>query len=107
MSALMRTVWSVIDTSPPELLHEIVLIDDGSGTDEITKLLPEYLKYRLDGYNVHLHRYEKQGGLIFARQEGKSSDICHWQWNVCFHYTVCFFNKWPQTKCKVTFDSSF
>jgi len=70
MSALMRTVWSVIDTSPPELLHEIVLIDDGSGTDEITKLLPEYLKYRLDGYNVHLHRYEKQGGLIFARQEG-------------------------------------
>ena len=70
MSALMRTVWSVIEQSPPELLHEIVLIDDGSGSEEITKLLPAYLKYRLVGHNVHLHRYEKQGGLIFARQEG-------------------------------------
>jgi len=70
MSALMRTVWSVIDQSHPQLLHEIVLIDDGSGTDEITKLLPQYIKYRLNGYNVHLHRNEDQGGLIFARQEG-------------------------------------
>jgi len=73
MSALMRTVWSVIQESPPELLHEIVLIDDGSGTEEITQLLPQYLKHRLKKglqTNVHLHRYEKQGGLIFARQEG-------------------------------------
>ena len=23
------------------------------------------------------------------------------------HFTVCFFGKWPQTKCKVTFDTSF
>ena len=39
LSALLRTVHSVIDQSPPEMLHEVVLIDDGSGSDEITKVL--------------------------------------------------------------------
>jgi hypothetical protein len=29
------------------MLEEIVLIDDGSNTTEITKLLPLYLKHRL------------------------------------------------------------
>jgi polypeptide N-acetylgalactosaminyltransferase len=29
-STLLRTVWSVLDTSPAELLEEVVLIDDGS-----------------------------------------------------------------------------
>ena len=29
-SVLLRTVHSVINTSPPELLQEVVLIDDGS-----------------------------------------------------------------------------
>ena len=38
LSALMRTVHSVIDQTPPELLHEIVLIDDGSGSEEITQV---------------------------------------------------------------------
>ena len=36
LSALLRTVHSVIDQTPLELLHEIVLIDDGSGSEEIT-----------------------------------------------------------------------
>ena len=38
LSALMRTVHSVIDQTPPELLHEVVLIDDGSGSEEITQV---------------------------------------------------------------------
>ena len=28
--ALLRTIHSVIDGSPPELIHEIILVDDGS-----------------------------------------------------------------------------
>ena len=39
LSALMRTVHSVIDQTPPEMLHEVVLIDDGSGSEEITKVI--------------------------------------------------------------------
>ena len=38
LSALMRTVHSVIAQTPPELLHEVVLIDDGSGSEEITQV---------------------------------------------------------------------
>ena len=95
MSALMRTVWSVIDQSPPDLLHEIVLIDDGSGTEEITVLLPEYIKYRLNGYNVHLHRYEKQGGLIFARQEGEAQFYRDCRYNIP---QLGFFSQVPNTR---------
>ena len=38
LSALMRTVYSVIDQTPSTLLHEIVLIDDGSGSEEIVEV---------------------------------------------------------------------
>ena len=38
LSALMRTVHSVIDQTPPTFLHEVVLIDDGSGSEEIVEV---------------------------------------------------------------------
>ena len=38
LSALLRTVHSVIDQTPSQLLHEVVLIDDGSGSEEITQV---------------------------------------------------------------------
>ena len=38
LSALMRTVHSVIEQTPADLLHEVVLIDDGSGSEEITQV---------------------------------------------------------------------
>ena len=50
-SALIRTVWSVINQTPKRLLHEIVLIDDGSQNEEIKDLLPLYVEYRLNRYN--------------------------------------------------------
>ena len=46
LSALMRTVHSVIDQTPSELLHEVVLIDDGSGSEEITQV---HNGYHLEG----------------------------------------------------------
>ena len=33
-SVLLRTMYSVIDTSPPELLKEIILVDDASDLRE-------------------------------------------------------------------------
>ena len=38
LSALMRTVHSVLDQTRPELLHEVVLIDNGSESEEITQV---------------------------------------------------------------------
>ncbi|KAL7678087.1 hypothetical protein ACOME3_004316 [Neoechinorhynchus agilis] len=66
-SALLRTIHSVIDNSPPRLLKEIILVDDCSTRD--------YLKSPLDDYisalkKVRIVRLEKRQGLIRARLEG-------------------------------------
>ena len=50
LSALMRTVHSVIDQTPQELLHEVVLIDDGSGSEEIVEV-GNLINYSLRIYN--------------------------------------------------------
>ena len=47
LSALLRTVWSVLDRTPPRILHEVVLVDDGSNHTDITQVLPAYIKHRL------------------------------------------------------------
>lgn len=52
------------------MLKEVVLIDDGSNSTEITHLLPLYLKHRLADQNVHLHVLPAQTGLIGARIAG-------------------------------------
>ena len=55
------------------MLKEIVLIDDGSTSDEITKVLPLYIKHRLqkpDMPSVRLRILPKQSGLISARLAG-------------------------------------
>ncbi|TRY62130.1 hypothetical protein TCAL_02174 [Tigriopus californicus] len=69
LSTLLRTVWSVLQRTPPEFLHEIVLVDDASNLTEISTVLPIYLKYRLPA-NVILHRLVEQVGLIGARLAG-------------------------------------
>jgi len=69
LSALLRTVWSVLDRSPSHLLHEIILVDDASNQTEITQILPEYIKHRLPP-KVKLIRTPSQLGLIRARLTG-------------------------------------
>lgn len=48
-SVLIRTVHSVLDTvtSKPELLHEIILVDDGSDLPQLGPKLDYYIKTRL------------------------------------------------------------
>jgi len=69
LSALLRTVWSVLDRTPKDLLHEIILLDDGSNHTDITVLLPQYIKARLPPL-VKLVRNPQQQGLIRARLAG-------------------------------------
>jgi polypeptide N-acetylgalactosaminyltransferase len=66
-TTLLRTVHSVLNTSPKELLEEIVLVDDFSNTDGFEKL-KTYIS-TLNG-NVRLHKTEKREGLVQARTIG-------------------------------------
>jgi len=43
-STLVRTFHSVINTSPKQLLKDIILVDDYSDEEHITVRLPEYIK---------------------------------------------------------------
>ncbi|CAF1550902.1 unnamed protein product [Rotaria sp. Silwood1] len=65
---LLRTVHSVINTSPPELLKEVVLVDDGSTDASLQEPLETYIK-RWNGL-VKLYRTGKRVGLIEARTIG-------------------------------------
>lgn len=70
-SALLRTVHSVLDRTPPYLLHEIILVDDHSELDELKDDLDRYLKDQLDA-KVKLVRNPKREGLIRGRMIGAS-----------------------------------
>ncbi|CAF0754632.1 unnamed protein product [Rotaria sordida] len=67
-SVLLRTVHSVINTSPKELLKDIILIDDGSSDPALLAPLEKYIK-RWNGL-VKLYRTGKRIGLIAARTLG-------------------------------------
>ena len=43
-STLIRTVHSVVNTSPKELLKDVILVDDFSDEEHITVRLPQYIK---------------------------------------------------------------
>lgn len=66
-STLLRSVHSVLNRSPPQLLKEIILVDDFSSKD--------YLKDQLDVYmsqfpKVRIIRLKERQGLIRARLAG-------------------------------------
>ncbi|XP_045170186.2 polypeptide N-acetylgalactosaminyltransferase 13-like isoform X1 [Mercenaria mercenaria] len=67
-STLLRTVHSVINRSPRELLNEIILVDDASEREELGAKLEEYLsKLPIRCYVI---RSEERTGLIRARLKG-------------------------------------
>lgn len=67
-STLLRTVHSIMRTSPPQLLHEIIMVDDASDREHLGKQLDEYVA-TLDK-PVHVLRTGKRSGLIRARLIG-------------------------------------
>ncbi|CAF1392166.1 unnamed protein product [Adineta steineri] len=64
-SILLRTVHSVINTTPKELLKDIILVDDGSTDSALQEPLEKYIQ-RWNGL-VKLYRTGKRVGLIAAR----------------------------------------
>ncbi|XP_077436402.1 polypeptide N-acetylgalactosaminyltransferase 3 isoform X2 [Vanacampus margaritifer] len=68
-STLLRTVYSVLHTSPAILLKEIILVDDASVDDVLKNELDEYVKALSI---VRVVRQVERKGLITARLLGAS-----------------------------------
>lgn len=67
-STLLRTLWSVIDRSPRDLLEEIILVDDFSNLPHLFHPLEQRVKmFRV---NVRIWRNEQREGLIRSRLIG-------------------------------------
>lgn len=67
LSPLIRSIHSVLDRTPPELLHEIIIVDDGSEAVWLQKTLEDYLTMLP---KVKLVRMEKRLGLMATRVMG-------------------------------------
>lgn len=67
-SVLLRTVKSVLDRSPPELISEVILVDDFSDKPHLGKPLEDWAE-TFDG-KVKIVRASKREGLIRARLLG-------------------------------------
>ncbi|XP_055015946.1 polypeptide N-acetylgalactosaminyltransferase 11 isoform X2 [Boleophthalmus pectinirostris] len=69
-SALLRTVHSVLDRTPPVLLHELILVDDHSELEDLKEPLELQVSELKD--KVKLVRNDKREGLIRGRMIGAS-----------------------------------
>ncbi|XP_071102414.1 polypeptide N-acetylgalactosaminyltransferase 13-like isoform X1 [Haliotis cracherodii] len=67
-STLLRTVHSIINRSPRQLLQEIILVDDASEKDHLGKDLDDYAKTL--SVKVKVLRSFERTGLIRARLKG-------------------------------------
>ncbi|CAL8108332.1 unnamed protein product [Calicophoron daubneyi] len=67
-STLLRTVNSVIDRSPRNLLQEIILVDDASTDAQLGEPLERYLKNL--PVPCHVERMGNRSGLVRARLKG-------------------------------------
>ncbi|KAK7089285.1 hypothetical protein V1264_024929 [Littorina saxatilis] len=66
-SALLRSVHSVLDRSPPHLLNELILVDDFSDAEHLKTKLDQYMaKYP----KVKILRMPQREGLVRARLKG-------------------------------------
>ena len=71
LSTLWRCAYTVFDNTPPELLHEIIFVDDFSDSDHITGL---ELQAFVDSHpKLKLVRLPERSGLIRGRTAGASA----------------------------------
>ncbi|ELU00789.1 hypothetical protein CAPTEDRAFT_190622 [Capitella teleta] len=69
-SPLLRTVHSVVNRSPPEYLHEVILLDDFSDRAGLGEKLDGYIKDTWPDGIVKVVRAPERQGLIRARVLG-------------------------------------
>ena len=69
-TAILRTVHSVVNRSPPHLLKEVILLDDASNRTELGEPLQNYIEETWPDGVVRLVKSSQRGGLIKARQVG-------------------------------------
>ena len=69
-STLFRTINSVINRSPPQLLEEVVLVDDKSEMEHLHERLDGELKKPYYVGRVNLVRNKEREGLIRSRNNG-------------------------------------
>lgn len=69
-STLLRSVHSIVDRSPPELLKEVILADDFSTKDFLKSDLDKYVVDNFPKGKVKVLRAQKREGLIRARLMG-------------------------------------
>ncbi|XP_060079724.1 probable N-acetylgalactosaminyltransferase 9 [Ylistrum balloti] len=69
-SPLLRTAHSVVNRSPPEYLHEVILLDDFSDRPELGEKLNKYVETTWPDGVVRIVRTMERSGLIRARLAG-------------------------------------
>jgi polypeptide N-acetylgalactosaminyltransferase len=72
LSVLLRTIHSIINRSPPELLREVILINDRSTKEFLYDPLKAYIKENFPD-KVLLLEMPRRSGLIWARLAGARS----------------------------------
>lgn len=69
-SVLLRTIHSVVNRTPPELLHEIILVNDCSSSKELYRPLEEYVQMNFKNTQIKIKNLKERKGLIVTRLEG-------------------------------------
>lgn len=69
MSVLLRTIHSVVNRTPSELLHEIILVNDKSTHEELYEPLAQYVRENFPN-KIKIKNLTERKGLIVTRLEG-------------------------------------
>ncbi len=75
LSTLLRSVHSIVNRSPPELLQEIILVDDFSKKDFLSTMLEDYITTNFKKGLIKIIRLIKREGLIRTRMVGAKQAI--------------------------------
>lgn len=75
-STLMRTIWSIINRTPKELLEEIILVDDLSTRANLRHELVDYLDPL--PVNIKVMRMRMRQGVVRARVQAADAAVVRW-----------------------------